>query len=72
MNPHGFISNDSWKALELLVGKSGLYEGRQFTPLHLGKNTVPPTLLQHRPESLIRNGSTTLKTFCTAARMENR
>jgi DNA-directed RNA polymerase III subunit RPC2 len=57
MNPHGFPSRMTvGKLLELLVGKSGLYEGRQGYSSAFGEEHGSADTAMAASESLIRNG----------------
>jgi DNA-directed RNA polymerase III subunit RPC2 len=57
MNPHGFPSRMTvGKLLELLVGKSGLYEGRQGYSSAFGEECGSADTAETTAEALLRNG----------------
>eukprot|EP00532_Pseudo-nitzschia_australis_P009769 CAMPEP_0168242180 /NCGR_PEP_ID=MMETSP0140_2-20121125/23258_1 /TAXON_ID=44445 /ORGANISM="Pseudo-nitzschia australis, Strain 10249 10 AB" /LENGTH=1278 /DNA_ID=CAMNT_0008177215 /DNA_START=92 /DNA_END=3928 /DNA_ORIENTATION=- len=57
MNPHGFPSRMTvGKLLELLVGKSGLYEGRQGYSSAFGEEYGSADTAEATAEALLRNG----------------
>ena len=57
MNPHGFPSRMTvGKLLELLVGKSGLYEGRQGYSSAFGEEHGSADTAETTAEALLRNG----------------
>ena len=57
MNPHGFPSRMTvGKLLELLVGKAGLYEGRQAYSSAFGEEHGSADTDESASEALIRNG----------------
>lgn len=57
MNPHGFPSRMTvGKLLELLVGKAGVYEGRQAYSSAFGEEFGSADTAASASESLIRNG----------------
>ncbi|EEC49608.1 predicted protein [Phaeodactylum tricornutum CCAP 1055/1] len=57
MNPHGFPSRMTvGKLLELLVGKAGLYEGRQGYSSAFGEEFGSADTAQSASEALLRNG----------------
>jgi DNA-directed RNA polymerase III subunit RPC2 len=57
MNPHGFPSRMTvGKLLELLVGKSGVYEGRQAYGSAFGEEHGSADTAEEAAQSLIRNG----------------
>jgi len=57
MNPHGFPSRMTvGKLLELLVGKAGLYEGRQGYSTAFGEEHGSADTAETTAEALLRNG----------------
>jgi DNA-directed RNA polymerase III subunit RPC2 len=57
MNPHGFPSRMTvGKLLELLVGKGGLYEGRQAYSSAFGEEHGSADTAESASETLLRNG----------------